>query len=210
MKKLLFATSAVALFLGMTGVANADCNGIYFGVRGGATRHNYSYKNKIASSIGGLDEKWKFMMSGAIGYRYNYYRTELEYVWRHRNKWSSNLSSGAKANEVSLKTYSYMWNHYIDFAPYNWWTPYVSAGIGFTKMNYKSVSYSEYEHEEYDNMKGRNSKPTRFTWSLGGGVTVKVTNRFNVDAGYRYYDMNSVGYMDVDAHEIYGGVRYVF
>ena len=55
-----------------------------------------------------------------------------------------------------------------------------------------------------------NYKPTRLTWSVGGGLSVKVTNRFNVDAGYRYYDMGSIKHADITAHEIYTGLRYVF
>jgi opacity protein-like surface antigen len=64
--------------------------------------------------------------------------------------------------------------------------------------------------EVYNNFKGKNPNPTRFTWSVGGGLSVKVTNRFNVDAGYRYYDMGKIHAQEVTAHEIYGGVRYVF
>jgi opacity protein-like surface antigen len=45
---------------------------------------------------------------------------------------------------------------------------------------------------------------------LGAGVTVKVTNRINVDAGYRYYDIGSFGHEDVTLQEVYGGLRYVF
>ncbi len=210
MKKLLLSVSALVLSLSFTHNANADCNGMYLGVRAGVTRHDYSAKSGGVSmnSLKRLDKR-KFMMSGALGYRYDYYRTELEYVWRDKNSWDSHYANGSKANDLSFRSYSIMWNHYIDFAPFNWWTPYVGAGIGFTKMNYKSTTYNDFG-EVTDNTAGWNNKPNRFTWSLGGGLSLKVTNRFNVDAGYRYYDMGSIRWMDVNAHEVYAGLRYVF
>lgn len=182
--------------------AMADCNGFYLGGRGGVVKHDYSKKGDNAFDTDGLDKN-KLMLSGALGYRYNYFRTELEYVWRQKsNKTDHERDQWAKHN---FRTYSYMLNGYFDFAPYRWFTPYVGAGIGFTSMKYKDSYSTGGTHVENGNY-----KPTRFTWSVGGGLSVKVTNRFNVDAGYRYYDMGSIKHADITAHEIYTGLRYVF
>ncbi len=204
MKKLLLGASALVLGMTVASAANADCNGIYLGVRGGIVDYNYSKSS--GTRLKELDKK-KLMLAGAIGYRYNYWRTELEYVWRDKNKWHKSTGTGG-GSRLSFESYSYMWNNYIDFAPYYWLSPYVGAGIGWTKMKFNSTSYNAFG--EWDDNAWFNHTPTKFTWSLGGGLTVKVTNRFNVDAGYRYYDMGSIHKMDVHAHEIYGGVRYVF
>jgi opacity protein-like surface antigen len=204
MKKLLLTASALVLGMSISTAANADCNGIYLGLRAGGVKHDYSKSSSF--NMKGLDEK-KFMMSGAIGYRYNYWRTELEYVWRDRNKWEKSTGTGG-SNRLGFKSYSYMWNNYIDFAPYYWISPYVSGGLGFTKMKYTAVAETAFG--PIDQTSWFNNTPTKFTWSLGGGLTVKVTNRFNVDAGYRYYDMGNIHKMGVHAHEIYGGIRYVF
>lgn len=183
--------------------AMADCNGFYLGGRGGVVKHDYSKKGDNAFDTDGLDKN-KLMLSGALGYRYNYFRTELEYVWRQKSKKTSEDRQGLKATH-NFRTYSYMLNGYLDFAPYRWFTPYVGAGIGFTSMKYKDSYSTGGTHVENGNY-----KPTRFTWSVGGGLSVKVTNRFNVDAGYRYYDMGSIKHADITAHEIYTGLRYVF
>lgn len=183
--------------------AMADCNGFYLGGRGGIVKHDYSKKGNNAFDTDGLDKN-KLMLSGALGYRYNYFRTEVEYVWRDKSekKYVVAPTSNIKYN---FRSYSYMLNGYFDFAPYRWFTPYVSAGIGFTKMKYKDV-----DSDGMSATTNGNYDPTRFTWSVGGGLSVKVTNRFNVDAGYRYYDMGSIKHADVTAHEIYTGLRYVF
>ncbi len=183
--------------------AMADCNGFYLGGRGGIVKHDYSKKGNSGINSDGL-YKNKLMLSGALGYRYNYFRTEVEYVWRDKSE-KKYVVSPTYSTKYNFRSYSYMLNGYFDFAPYRWFTPYVSAGIGLTKLKYKDV--------DSDGMSGTtngNYSPTRFTWSVGGGLSVKVTNRFNVDAGYRYYDMGSIKHADVTAHEIYTGLRYVF
>ena len=144
----------------------------------------YIYKNKL-------------MLSGAVGYRYDYWRTELEYVWRDKNKFENDFF------KRQFRTYSGMWNNYIDILPYEWISPYAGVGIGYTKLKYSAK-------DKFENTVIRSDKKTNFTWSLGAGVTVKVTNRINVDAGYRYYDIGSFGHEDVTLQEIYGGLRYVF
>ena len=208
MKKLLLTASALVLGLSIANSAMADCNGMYLGVRAGVAKHNYSDKGNSPINTDGLDKN-KLMLSGAIGYRYNYFRTELEYVWRDKNdRTITYKNTPGLSNNVSIRTFSYMLNGYIDFAPYHWLTPYVGAGVGFTKLKYSDVMNVNGEKQSLTT-KG-NYRPTRFTWSVGGGLSVKVTNRFNVDAGYRYYDMGSIHKMDVKAHEFYGGLRYVF
>jgi opacity protein-like surface antigen len=58
-------------------------------------------------------------------------------------------------------------------------------------------------------------KDNSFTWSLGAGISAKITNRLNMDIGYRYYDMGDGelnvynGKTETDAHEVYMGLRYV-
>lgn len=195
MKKLLLATSAAVLLTSFA--AKAECDGIYGAFRGGYVKHD-------AKKLQGDFDNRRFMMSGAIGYRWEYLRTELEYVWRKYSRDRLEPVPGAYSNAF-FKTYSYMWNTYYDILPYNWWTPYVGGGLGFTKIRYRDVDGAGYTNEDWST--------TRFTWSLGGGLSLKVTNRLNLDVGYRYYDMGSpkrtVTY-DISGQEVYGGIRYVF
>ncbi|HCU59029.1 MAG TPA: hypothetical protein DIC64_03515 [Alphaproteobacteria bacterium] len=190
MKKLLLTASAVAMFAAFANPANAECNGIYGAIRGGVVKHD-------ADKIQGDLDAERLMISGALGYRYDYFRTELEYVWRKYNR--DNIP--ALDEKTLLKSYSYMWNIYYDILPFNWWTPFVNAGLGFTKTSY--VDRNAYAIS-------KKWKTTKFTWSLGAGLSLKVTNRFNIDAGYRYYDFGEPHRYDVTAQEIYAGIRYVF
>lgn len=196
MNKLILTASALVLGLSLAMPAMAECNGVYVAGRGGIFKNHFKKKQTHDTFVNELDKK-KLMLSGAVGYRYDYWRTELEYVWRDRNDYSNEFY------KYDFKSYSGMWNNYIDILPYEWISPYVGAGLGYTKLKYSSKDLTSGEHLASD-------KKTNFTWSLGAGVTVKVTNRINVDAGYRYYDIGSFGHEDVTLQEFYGGLRYVF
>ena len=213
MNKLLLSASALAIGMVAASQAMADCNGLYLAARGGVVKHKFEGSNHGGNGNSLNDfNKNKFMMSGALGYRYNYFRGELEYVWRAKNKVSKNRMIGdtSVGNHYTFKSQSYMLNGYIDLAPYSWFTPYVGAGIGYTKLKLNGRDYVGSGTTDW------RSNKTNFTWSVGGGLSIKVTNRFNVDAGYRYYDMGDIkGYTggeknDITAQEVYGGIRYVF
>ncbi len=195
MKKLILTASALVLGLSLAMPAMAECNGIYVAGRGGIFKNHFKKKQTHINNYK-LDDA-ELMISGAIGYRYDYWRTELEYVWRDKNDFNDEHVG------ANFKSYSGMWNNYIDILPYEWISPYVGVGLGFTKLKYSAK-------DKDDNYVFESNKKTNFTWSVGGGVTLKVTNRVNVDAGYRYYDIGSFGRNDVTLQEVYGGLRYVF
>lgn len=212
MNKLLLSASALVLGLAVANQAMADCNGLYLAARGGVVKHDLEKPKSGGNANDNNFDKKRFMASAAVGYRYNYFRGELEYIWRDKIK-NHNVEyddfGGKSENNQKFKTYSYMMNGYIDLAPYHWLTPFVGAGVGFTKYDYKSQTTAP------GTFFSTKSSKTNFTWSVGGGLSVKVTNRFNVDAGYRYYDMGKYKYdngykRDLTAQEVYGGIRYVF
>lgn len=182
--------------------AKAECDGFYIAGRAGYAKYKIEDSRGSVSNSGSnyIVDKRRFMASGALGYRYEHFRGELEYVWRKKNS--------AKVTEITegkFKSESYMFVVYYDFFPYTWFTPFVNAGLGYTRskltFNNKIVNV------------GYRAKDDSFTWSLGAGISAKVTNRFNVDLGYRYYDMGELsqhnGKTDVTDQEIYLGLRYV-
>lgn len=196
MRKLILTASALVLGLSLAMPAMADCNGVYVAGRGGVAKNHFKKNQTHYHEQEGMDKN-KLMLSGAIGYRYDYWRTELEYVWRKKSEFSNEFFGR------EFKTYSGMWNNYIDIFPYEWISPYAGLGLGYTNMKYNAKDKLSGENIGHD-------KRSNFTWSLGAGVTVKVTNRINVDAGYRYYDIGSFRNEDVTLQEFYGGLRYVF
>lgn len=206
LNKLLAGCALVAFGVVISSQAKAECNGIYLAGRGGIANPKIADKDANFNDSLKIDEN-ALMLSGAIGYRYEYFRAEVEYIWRDTAKDKSTdtaaLPDGSTLTSTSSAEFdydSYMFNIYYDFSPYTWFTPYISAGIGVTNLEYNFV---------YPNGSDSYDK-SNFTWSLGAGVSAKMTNRFNIDVGYRYFDMGKMGKGEITNHEVYAGVRYVF
>ena len=108
-------------------------------------------------------------------------------------------NDGYEWDEIS--SYEALMNIYADLTPYSMFTPYVMAGIGMTNIEYEFQGFGRraVKYEE-DN----------FTWAVGGGLSAKLTNRINIDVGYRFWHMGEIEKASVRAHEVYGGFRYVF
>ena len=199
MKKILLSATALTLVAMMSAPVHAECDGIYMAVRGGVVEHEVEGDNSETLFGGTIKyDDQKLMLSGALGYRYKHFRGEFEYVYRDYLKGDDPLYS------EKYKTYSYMLNAYWDFMPYHWWSPYVSAGAGFSKLKTNAVDITPAGGIDFA------EETTQFSWAVGGGLSLKVTNRFNIDAGYRYYELGNLGASDDKAQEIYGGIRYVF
>ena len=84
LKNITISTLALVCGLFIANNAAAGCNGLYIGVRGGGA--NPTIDDNSAGSnrfdTGGTD----IMLSGALGYRHNYFRAEVEYIWRDTNE----------------------------------------------------------------------------------------------------------------------------
>ncbi len=196
-----FLTIAAALLLStvMVGTASAR-DGWYAAVRGGITNSNLNDKDDSATTTAAVDFDNVWMMSGAVGYRYSYFRAELEYTYREDHEETS--SRGGSGTEFGVQ--NLMLNGYFDFLPNYVISPYISAGIGWSQvsMDIFSTNFGERITENNDS--------DNFTWSLGAGATIRVNKCLNIDAGYRYIDMGDIESANVNAHEIYFGLRYTF
>ncbi len=203
LKNITISLFALACGLFFANNAAAGCNGLYIGVRGGGS--NPTIDDKTAGSnrfdTGGTD----LMLSGALGYRHNYFRAEVEYIWRDTNEKKDkpvydpdfDIYVGGATGELDYT--SYMFNIYLDLAPYTWFTPYLSAGVGMTRLEYTFKYADGTDNYDKDN----------FTWSVGGGISAKMTNKLNLDVGYRYFDFGKIDGAQLHNHEVYGGLRYV-
>ena len=201
-KTLSIACSALALTLAMSTVAEAR-DGFYLAGRGGAAWNNFNSKEDSVTKgkISKLDHVPMF--SGAIGYKYKYFRGEVEYIWRddaEEDIFDSDF--GFKEGDVTLTSQSIMFNAYIDFLPNYWISPYIGGGVGFSKVEFEFNQVGIGQDMKVDKKK--------FTWQMGAGLSIRINKCLNLDAGYRYYTLGKIVDAEVNAHEWYGGIRFTF
>ena len=200
-KKILTFASALLLSTVIAGTASAR-DGWYAAVRGGVTNSNMNSVDESSTTTAKADIDFDnvWMMSGAVGYRYSYFRAELEYSYREDHDETS--ATGLSGTEFGAK--NLMLNGYFDFLPNYVISPYVSAGIGWAQLSLDTFSKA-------GGATTTNSVDSdNFTWSIGAGMTVRVNKCLNIDAGYRYLDMGDIENANVNAHEVYFGLRYTF
>lgn len=198
-KKLLTIAGALLLSTIVAGNANAR-DGWYAALRGGITNSNLNDIDDNVNATAAVDFDNVWMMSGAVGYRYSYFRAELEYTYREdHEETDSRGGSGTEFGATNL-----MLNGYIDFLPNYVVSPYISAGIGWSQISMDV--FSTYMGQRIS----ENNDSDNFTWSLGAGATIRINKCLNLDAGYRYIDMGDIENANVNAHEVYFGLRYTF
>lgn len=201
-RKLVQATFLAFVCILHTNLAQAECDGFYLAGRAGFAKFEVEDERSSVNDKRSdyVIDKRRFMASGALGYRYEHLRGELEYVWRKKN--SRKITEFSKGQ---FKSQSFMFVVYYDLFPYSWFTPFINAGLGVTQNRFHLKNSSVDTAYKI--------KENAFTWSLGAGISAKVTNRLNVDLGYRYYDMGSLdtlnGNTSIDDQEVYLGLRYV-
>lgn len=197
-KKIVTLASALVLSTAIASTASAR-DGFYIGVRGGQASQDATSVDDTAVDKSAFDFDDVWFVSGALGYRYSFFRAEVEYTYR--DDYSKRKPFLSSYTDNSLESSSLMLNGYIDFLPNYVVSPYISGGIGYSKVK---VSSQEGNSAKYD------WDETNFTWSAGGGLTVRLNRCLNFDAGYRYLDMGELKKATISAHEYYAGLRYTF
>lgn len=206
MKKSL-VTFASALVLASAFVSNASArDGFYFGLRGGMTNYNLNNKEDTSVDKARVDFGNVWHMSGAIGYRYGFIRLEAEYIYRDDvdDDYTYKLDPNNYKFSSTLESDSFMANAYLDFMPNYWISPYIQGGIGLTRLDLTNQDHATVAARK-DSYSSDN-----FTWSVGGGISLRLNKCVNLDAGYRYMDMGDINEANINAHEVYGGLRYTF
>ena len=172
-------------------------------------------RNNMVAGNRGDDMKVKFNdgvwgAHVALGAKHGAFRVETEYNTSKTAHKKVDIDGTGKFN---MRTESILVNAYWDINTCSRFTPYVSAGAGLAKLNFRVKS-------EDMVMK---ANPSNFAWQVGAGVSYAATDSIDVDLGYRYMDYGDfeeeyrvpgVLYEKFDyephAHEFLLGVRYEF
>jgi len=169
--------------------------------------------------------KGAFSAGGGVGYKINrYFRTDLTLDYWAKSKFTGQTSD---ATTVSVDTSNFsalllLANAYVDLGTWNRITPYVGAGIGGAHVKWDDL------HNSFPGVDDRHNggKEWRFAYALMAGASYCLTDKLDLDVGYRFSHINGgkmFSYADSSAggpgagpgfdrgmntHEVRGGLRY--
>lgn len=158
-----------------------------------------------------------------VGYQItNYLRTDLTFDYWAKSRFTGSTTGVCGGVPcVSTDTSAYqalliMANAYIDLGTYHGITPYVGAGIGGARLSW----------DDLRNTVGgvttvhRGAKEWRFAWALMAGASYCLTNKLELDVGYRFTRIHGGRMFDfaptvgpgfdggLNVHEGRAGLRY--
>lgn len=144
-----------------------------------------------------------YALAGALGFAQNELRGEVEIAYQ-KNDLDKATLSGAPLPSLSgdITNFSVLVNGYYDIDTGSEFTPFVSVGLGFAKV-------------EIDEATGpTNEDDTVFAYQFGGGLGYAVDGQVTIDIKYRYFATTEVEFdtstAEYATHNFTAGVRYSF
>ena len=226
MKHTLLLSAALAVMLATPAWAGNDGlkTGFYGQFNLGASFNPDSDLSlKGAPVEGTLSYDTSFALSGAAGYDFGNFRTDVEVGWTKAdmNKLKISIpgigSGSLPAQDSDITVVPFLVNGYWDIHNTSRWTPFVGAGLGFAYLSAKSPDSNLIAVDDSDMV---------FAVQLGGGVSYDFTDNLALVGSYRFFGTSDgsfkateklSGYNDsgtvkanVTSHQLRLGVRYTF
>ncbi len=146
-----------------------------------------------------------FTGSLAAGYDFaNPLRMELELIRQKSDLeiFSYNNIYG-NINEGDLKKHSLMVNAFYDIDTGSAWTPFVGAGLGWSRIDIDAPGFN-----------GSDSDDDVFAYQFIGGVAYAINEQWSVDAQYRFKGTSDATIdgadFDVNSNDVMVGLRFSF
>jgi opacity protein-like surface antigen len=172
--------------------------------------------------------KGALSVGGGIGYQIDdHFRADLTADWwsksNFRGQTTGICTTGGDHVCQSVDRTSYtalllLANAYVDIGTWHGITPYVGAGIGGAWVKWDTLHNQDDDGDFYH----RGGKGWRFAYALMAGASYCLTDRWKLDAGYRFTHINGGKMFDfgsgvgpgfdkgMNVHEVRGGLRYQF
>ncbi len=213
MKKCLLMLTGAAVLLSLSSAACAAVGRPYLSINVGMAVPEDSDSNMDGQSVT-LESDAGPALTGALGYDFgslrlegelSYQKNDLDKVLVHE----FGLAADASGDTTSLAG---MVNGYFQFLNPSPFTPFLTAGIGYAKIEVNDFAVLG------ENLGGDDG--TSVAYQVGAGCSYAVNPMMSVDVQYRYanapdlqLDLEGYGQeQDVEcaSHNIYGGLRFAF
>ena len=150
-----------------------------------------------------------FTFGGAVGYMMDNFRVEGEIAYQTNDIDSLSAYGESVPLNGDMSALTFLVNGYLDFATGGPFTPYITAGIGYSNVDVEIEGESE-----DDNL---------FTYQIGAGLGYAMSETVTLDLRYRYLgaeDFETSESMpgfgsgslkaEVSSHNITAGLRFAF
>ncbi len=206
-KKILAAILASAF---VSTAAFAEDMGDSFYVRADVGGSIGTYSNKFSGTNYKVSPNNSVVFGLGLGYQFNSnFRTDVTINYRPSYKLSINDGSTGTNTGAKLRTWVGMVNAYYDIGTYSLFTPYLTAGLGFSSLNAQAFNYKGVSLTKYNK--------TSFAWGVGAGTALNLGNGLAADLSYKFQGLGrlkearlSSGSVNLYTHDITVGLRYNF
>ena len=213
MKKCLLMLTEAAVLLSLSSVACAAVGRPYLSINAGVAIPEDSDSNMDDQSVT-IESDTGLALTGAWGYDFGSFRLEGELSYQKNDLdkvliHEFGLAANASGDTTSLAG---MINGYFQFLNPSPFTPFLTAGIGYAKVEVNDFAVLG-EHLGGDD-------GTSVAYQVGAGCSYAVNPMMSVDVQYRYANVPDLqldleGYgqehdVECASHNIYGGLRFAF
>jgi opacity protein-like surface antigen len=122
--------------------------------------------------------------------------------------------------------WTFLFNGYVDLGTWSGFTPFVGAGVGFSRNTI--TNFSDTGERTSAEWRGDDGTKWSFAWALYAGVGYKITKNFTIELAYRYIDLGDATtgtmhttygslpdetpfeFKNLTSHDLKLGIRYNF
>ncbi|MCW5200134.1 porin family protein [Desulfobulbus sp. F1] len=213
MKKHAVMFVGCATLLSLASAAQSAVMGPYASISGGMATLNDA-DMKFSEGTIEFDTDPGIALTAALGYDFGAnFRMETELAYQQNDLDQVNIKGTGLSAKASgeIKSQSGLLNGYYDFTNISSLTPFVSVGLGLTKVELGDVAIDgEYIPGEVDG--------TAMAYQVGGGFSYALNYNLALDLKYRYFaavdleldDNGESAEFDYSSHNVYGGIRASF
>jgi opacity protein-like surface antigen len=129
-----------------------------------------------------IDSDPGLTLSGAIGYDFGQnIRLEGEITYQKNDLDTGNYSGVGVALSGDSSSLAFLVNGYYDFKNASPFTPFVTAGIGYTQ-----IDANDFAVQGFDDMSSLSDDDNVFMYHLGAGLGYSLNDKITFDLKYRY------------------------
>jgi opacity protein-like surface antigen len=216
MKRIIHILIALCLPLLFCGQVLAQHSGPYAGLfiggnalmpaKGSSGQGDFSLKTNPGLA-GSAVLGWDFAAGNPVGEG----RVELEYSRRSNPLDQVKFVEGSFKGGGNVTTDSLLVNFFGVFHDTGRWSPYAGLGVGAARVEAASLKVTDWPMS--------NSSAVVFAYQVGGGIDFALSERLNVDLGYRFFSSSKPKFTDANgqkfemdylSHTAVLGVRFGF